>query len=124
MLIGLLGLATGGGVRWSVGGARRSSPAACGIIEFWGGGVGWLLKHSPLIGGAVAITFGHVVLGRSPAELSRCRDHELVHVSQYERWGPLFVPAYLACSLWMWTKGRHYYLDNPFEVQAFAESDD
>jgi hypothetical protein len=122
LLVGVLGMATGGGGRWVSKASQRPSSASCGIVEFWGGTTDWLLRHGPLIGGALAVTFGHVVLGRCPADLSRCRDHELVHVRQYERWGPFFVPAYLACSLWQWMIGRHYYLDNPFEVEAFGQS--
>jgi hypothetical protein len=37
--------------------------------------------------------------------------HELGHVSQHERWGPLFYPAYLLTSL-------TGYRRNPFEHQA------
>ncbi len=68
------------------------------------------------------MTFGHVVLGQTLGELNRCRDHELVHVRQYERWGPLFLPAYLGCSLVLWLCGRDRYLDNPFEVEAFRQA--
>ena len=108
---GLSGLATGGGVQH------------CGrVVEFWGGAVTWLLRHFPLLKGAAAVTFGHVVLGQTPGDLESCRDHELVHVRQYERWGPLFLPAYLGCSLVLWLCGRNYYLDNPFEVKAFREA--
>jgi hypothetical protein len=66
------------------------------------------------------MTLGHVVIGRDPVVLDRCRKHEWVHVRQYERWGPLFLPAYLLCSAWLWWHGRNPYLDNPFEVEAFA----
>jgi hypothetical protein len=48
------------------------------------------------------------------------RAHEQVHVRQYERWGPFFVPAYLASSLWQGLCGRHLYRDNHFERPAFA----
>jgi hypothetical protein len=50
-------------------------------------GVGWRLPFT-------AITFGHVVLGVSARELDHLRAHEHTHVRQYERWGPLFLPAY------------------------------
>ncbi|HMO84113.1 MAG TPA: hypothetical protein PKC18_04240 [Lacipirellulaceae bacterium] len=59
-------------------------------------------------------------MGQGPAALEACRAHELVHVRQYERWGPLFVPAYLACSAVIWLRGGDAYLDNPFEREAFA----
>ena len=66
-----------------------------------------------------AITFGHVVLGIDELD-DRVLAHELVHVRQYERWGPLFIPAYLGSSLWLWLRGRHPYWDNPFEREAYA----
>lgn len=45
-------------------------------------------------------------------------EHELVHVRQYELWGPLFVPIYLIVSLWARTRGGNAYRDNRFEVAA------
>jgi hypothetical protein len=51
-------------------------------------------------GGALAITFGHVVLARDEAALTLTRMHERVHVRQYERWGPAFIPAYVLASAW------------------------
>ena len=64
-----------------------------------------------------AITFGHVVLAVDDIDLETL-DHELVHVRQYERWGPLFVPAYLVASLRALLTGRHHYRDNAFEIAA------
>ena len=65
-----------------------------------------------------AITFGHVILGTHAQDLERLRAHELVHVRQCERWGPLFLPAYLLAGVWQWVRGRDAYWDNPFEVEA------
>lgn len=65
-----------------------------------------------------AITFGHVILGTHAQALDRLRAHERVHVRQYERWGPLFLPAYLLAGAWQWLRGRSAYWDNPFEVEA------
>jgi hypothetical protein len=62
-----------------------------------------------------------VVLGSSPQMLAALRSHEQVHVRQYERWGVLFVPAYLASSAWQLLRGRHVYRDNWFEREAFAQ---
>jgi hypothetical protein len=107
--IGLLGLVSGGG-------ARRRGP----ILEFHGGLVAWLLSRMPI--SAAAMTLGHVVLGRTPTALDISREHELVHVRQYERWGPLFVPAYLGCSLWLWLRGGNAYFDNPIEREAYGKS--
>jgi hypothetical protein len=89
------------------------------ILEFHGGWLRWLLARAPISGGAAAITLGHTVLGRTRADLDRCRDHELVHVAQYERWGPFFIPAYFGWSVVLWWQGRRAYLDNPFEVEAY-----
>ncbi len=90
-----------------------------GVVEFWGGAIGRILPRMPLAGGAAAITFGHTILARSRDELESCREHELVHVRQYERWGPLFIPAYLVCSLVLWLRRKSAYFDNPFEQQAY-----
>ena len=65
-----------------------------------------------------AITLGHVVIAANAADLQRLRAHEQVHVRQCERWGPLFLPAYLGSSLWQWLCGRDAYWDNRFEVEA------
>lgn len=91
-----------------------------GTIEFSGGGIG-LLFCSPLQPFRFqAVTFGHVILGTSAAALAGARKHEQVHVRQYERWGPFFLPAYLASSVWQLVTGRHVYHDNYFERQAVA----
>lgn len=64
-----------------------------------------------------AITFGHVVL--SVDELDPATfDHELVHVRQYERYGPMFIPLYLLESARALLRRRHPYRDNRFEVEA------
>ncbi len=68
------------------------------------------------------ITFGHVIIAVTEEEMERLRAHERVHVRQYERWGILFFPAYLASSLWQFMRGRRAYWDNYFEVQARDES--
>jgi hypothetical protein len=91
-----------------------------GVLEVSGG---WLGRRAARGVGpfkVLAITLGHVVLGSSAAVLHSLRAHERVHVHQYERWGPLLVPAYLADSLWQALRGRHPYRDNRFERPAFA----
>jgi hypothetical protein len=60
------------------------------------------------------------VLAVGESALERLRRHEHAHVRQAERWGPLFVPAYLLESAWQALCGRNAYLDNRFEVQARA----
>jgi len=88
------------------------------VIEFHGGIIDRVLRWVPIAGGASAMTLGHCVLGRTRTDLLRSRKHELVHVAQYERWGPLFFFAYGASSLWQLLHGRKAYWDNAFEVQA------
>ena len=71
---------------------------------------------------ASAMTLGHVVIARDQALLDLTRSHERVHVRQCERWGPLFVPAYLGISLLLWCRGKRAYYDNPFEKEAFRDA--
>ena len=95
-----------------------------GVLECHGGAVAWLLENATLLeGGALAITFGDVVLGRDKASLDLTREHERVHVRQCHRWGPFFIPAYLAASAIAWMKKRDGYRGNVFEVEAYAISD-
>jgi hypothetical protein len=91
-------------------------------VEAYGPRLQWALAHLvPLAGGAAALTLGHVVIGRDAAALDDTRAHERVHVRQYERWGPLFVPVYFVASGWVAWRGGHPYLDNPFEREAWAK---
>ncbi|MEL6898915.1 MAG: hypothetical protein AAFP90_22675 [Planctomycetota bacterium] len=89
-----------------------------GNLEAHSPGLRWLLSNLPMP--ARAMTLGHVIIGVNQRALRVTRLHEQVHVRQYERWGPLFIPAYLTCSAYLWMKGRNAYRDNPFEVEAFA----
>ena len=101
-----------------VGGRVR---VVAGVIEAHGPWLRWTLRACvPLHGGAAAITFGHVVLAQDQHALDTTRAHERVHVRQYERWGPLFLPAYVAASIFAIVTGGHYYFDNAFEREAFA----
>lgn len=109
-----LGLVAGGLTLASGGRARVRR----GVIEFHGGFATWYMRR---MAGAMAMTLGHVVIGRDADCLDLCRDHEHAHVRQVERWGPLFLPAYLSCCAWEWSRrhqGRHYYWDNWFERDA------
>jgi hypothetical protein len=69
-----------------------------------------------------AMAIGHVVFGRNRDSLIRCRNHERVHVRQYERWGPLFPVLYLLSSAAALLRGLHPYRDNRFEQEAFRVS--
>jgi hypothetical protein len=82
----------------------------------------WSLRRVPIKGGAAALTLGHVVIGQDVPSLERCRDHELVHVAQYERWGILFIPAYFLSSAYEWVRGRDPYRENMFEREAYAKA--
>lgn len=107
LVLALVALAGGGQARWvegqlEVAGARR--------LRGFG--------RWPHVRDFVAITLGHVILGRDHATLARWRRHEQAHVRQYERWGLLFWPLYLGASGWAWLRGRAPYRDNPFEIEA------
>jgi hypothetical protein len=111
LAIGLIGLATGGQ-------ARIRGP----VLQFHSGGVQWLIQR--LLGWDIlAITLGHTVLGQTADALDLSHEHELVHVRQFERWGPLMGPAYLLCSLVLWLRGGRAYRDNPFEREAYDHCD-
>jgi len=107
-----LAMLTRGGVR-----------VVSGVVEVYGGWVEIFLRRCTLLpNGASAMTLGHVVLGRDETQLDLTRAHERVHVRQVERWGPLFIPAYLIASLIQWARGKRAYDDNPFEREAFDHS--
>ena len=108
MIVGTVGLCTGAK-------AKRVGPT----LEFWGGTVSSLLESRFIH--ARGMTLGHVILGVSDTTLETIRPHEWVHVRQYERWGPMFLPAYLLSSAVLWLSGRNPYWENPFEVEAYAE---
>jgi hypothetical protein len=91
-----------------------------GTLEFYGGLLGSFISSTPPLFHFRAITFGHAILGVSAADLEAVRQHEHVHVAQYEVWGPLFLPAYAASSIWQFMNGRHAYHDNFFERRAYA----
>ncbi|HET9940900.1 MAG TPA: hypothetical protein VFR25_07345 [Candidatus Eisenbacteria bacterium] len=108
-------------------GAALFGGRACvraGTLEAHGGFLGRILRVCPpFAGGAAAMALGHVILATSEEDLARHRDHERVHVRQCERWGPLFLPAYAAASLWAWVRGLDPYMGNAFEREAFAEDE-
>lgn len=94
-----------------------------GVIEIYGGGAAWMLRRlTPLPGGALALTLGHVVLGVSREALDTTRPHERIHVRQAERWGPFFIPAYLTASAWALLRRRDLYRGNAFEREAFERT--
>ncbi len=66
-----------------------------------------------------AQTLGAFVLSREPLPEATVR-HELVHVRQWARLGPLFLPLYGAGSLRAMLRGGDPYRDNVFEIAARA----
>ncbi len=112
LLVVLLSCLTGG-----------SAALVRGVVEVHGGfATAFLRRGLPLIGSGAAMTLGHVVLGQNADYLESTRDHERVHVDQYERWGPFFLPAYGSASLYLWLSGRDPYRENPFEKEAYAKA--
>lgn len=114
----LLGLALGG-LMLLFGAQGR---AHRGALEIAGGLAGRVLASPRVRCPYRAVTLGHVILATSAAVLDACRAHEHVHVRQYERWGPLFLPAYFISSAWQLVCGRRCYRDNYFERQAEEQS--
>ena len=104
----------------ATGGAARPRD---GALEACGGALPAILTG--LGGGRLsieAIALGHVILARSAESLDRFREHERVHVRQWERWGPVFPIAYVASSSWAWLRGRDAYWANVFELEAWKEA--
>jgi hypothetical protein len=112
----LIGLALALPVVAFGGTARRVG----GTLEIAGRAIAWTVARMPARLRFQAITFGHVILGVDHETLAAVRAHERVHVRQYERWGPLFLPLYLASSAVQLACGRDPYRDNRFEREAFA----
>ena len=100
-------LATGGKAKWSRGAleiTHRRYNSDCSRAA----------QTLPFRG----FVLGHIILMVTEEDLARFGAHERVHVEQYERWGPLFLPAYGASSLWQLIRGRRPYWDNHFEIEA------
>ena len=104
LVLVLLGSATGGSTR-----------VKGGVVEAWGGLPGRLLRGGRYHHGGAAVTLGHVILARDADCLERSRPHELVHVRQYEHWGPFLLPVYWIIGWWLRVRGYHPYLDHPME---------
>jgi hypothetical protein len=113
----LFGLAVGGLCLLTRGRVQRKGR----VLEFHGGFVTWAFSKMPVA--PSAMTLGHVILGVDQHALDACRDHEMVHVCQCERWGPFFLPAYFLSSAVVWARNGDVYRDNRFEKEAYAISD-
>jgi hypothetical protein len=87
-----------------------------GIVAFDGRPRGFLWVLGTVLRKA-GITFGHIVLCDRVLE-GRLLIHELHHVRQYERLGPLYIPLYVV--IWVFMGYRAH----PFERAArLAESE-
>lgn len=102
-----LGLLPGGSVRLRDGALECVVGTLPQRLRTWGDRLG-----------IEVITFGHVVVAGSHALMSASRQHERVHVRQYERYGPFFLPVYAASSVLALARGRHPYSHNRFEREA------
>ncbi len=111
MAVALLALALGGRAQWRIG-----------ALEVHGGLLADACRRLPAHQPFSAITLGHVILGLDADCLDAARDHEQVHVRQYERWGLFFVPLYLGSSAWQRLHGRCPYRDNCFEREAYRQA--
>lgn len=93
-----------------------------GVLEIHGGFARFFLRHCLFVR-ASALCLGHVIIGQDRDCLDHARDHEHVHVSQYECWGPFMIPAYFLSSFLAWHRGQHFYFDNCFEREAYGKTE-
>lgn len=70
-----------------------------------------------------AQTLGRIIVAREPLPSGTIR-HELEHVRQWQRLGPLFLVAYGLESMRAMLMGRHRYRDNRYEVAARSRETD
>lgn len=107
LLLAPLGFLPGGSIR-----------VRDGVIECVAGALPRFVRAARDRMGIEVITLGHIVVARSSDLISASREHERVHVRQYERYGPFFLPLYLVSSAVALVRGRHPYSDNRFEREA------
>jgi hypothetical protein len=67
----------------------------------------------------LAITIGRWIFAWRPLDAAELA-HELEHVRQWQRYGLVFIPRYLAESRRAARSGGDRYRDNRFEVEARA----
>ena len=68
-----------------------------------------------------AMTFGATIVARRSLD-DVLLAHELAHVEQYRRWGPLYLPLYLLGAAWGRVRHGDSYTGNPFEARAMASA--
>ena len=64
-----------------------------------------------------AMTFGSTVVASRRLDDALVA-HELAHVRQYRRFGPLYLGLYVLGSAWGAVRHGQSYLGNPFEIEA------
>ena len=64
-----------------------------------------------------AMTFGSTIVARRSLDAATVA-HELTHVEQYRRYGPLYLALYLLGATWGLIRHRDSYHGNPFEARA------
>lgn len=90
-----------------------------GALESFGGVVAKVIRRFPTGPQTAGVTLGHIIFGQTAAGLEAVSNHERVHVRQYERLGPFFVPVYFFWSARAWWRGQDPYMDNPLEIEAY-----
>jgi hypothetical protein len=107
-------------------GCGISSPSR--VVEAEGGTV--VLVENPRVDRYLAAqampiqaqTLGRYVFARSRIS-DRTLEHELEHVGQWRRLGPLYLPLYFGSSAVALLRGRRPYWDNAFEAAARSRAD-
>jgi hypothetical protein len=94
-----------------------------GTLQVVGGRLSTGIARLPTRLSIQAFTNGHVIFAVSQVAMDRYREHELVHVRQYERWGLLFPFLYLGSSLIQKWRGQDPYFTNRFELEAQKADD-
>ena len=89
-----------------------------GTLQICGGRLAHHISRLPTRLRILAFTHGHVIYAIDREAMDANREHELVHVRQYERWGPLFPVLYVGSSLAQKWKGLDPYFMNWFEREA------
>lgn len=89
-----------------------------------------VLVENPRVGRYLAVqkmpvqaqTLGRYVFARSRIP-EHTLEHEIEHIRQWKRFGPLYLPLYFGVSAAAFLRGRRPYWDNGFEVAARSRAD-
>lgn len=75
-----------------------------------------------ILSGWQAITIGHTIYSGVEVLGSAVIAHEIVHISQWERYGWLFPFKYALSSLEAYRAGTSWYYGNEYEIEARENS--